>query len=337
METRIHRQSLLNSYAAADIDTSSMSGYVKIPGLNPIPTAGIKNVIKTVSTAERQQFVTITMPTIVLSTRYAVRGHELQAQGMDKEYNKLKSFAYTSPATLSGTALTDKVNVAWVIGWKIMQVAKAGKLHVKAGPVATFTNATVAYAGAVGDIIVGVTSGAKAIVAKVNSGTEKLVIMLTNLDFTDTETITVNGAAATGTTCATNVYTGNLGILDDAGYFPAKGHRKGATSWAAGDNITTVTVTSAATYSFGIGTRLLDDVPVLERSTPNLNSGLWNFATNNLPVSGYAYAQYIIVYDVDAQVDSMTSAGSKIENAQAVWLYESEGDFGATDAALLAL
>jgi hypothetical protein len=337
METRIHRQSLLNSYAAADIDTTTLPGMVAIPGLNPIPASNIKNVVKKVAVSEVRQLVTFTLPTIVASTRYAVRGNELQAQGMDKEYNKLKNYATTSAAVLSGNATTDKVNVAWVIGWKIMQVAKTGKLNVQAGPTTTLVvSATAGWAA--GTTLKGNVTGAKGVVATVTNGTTAVVIMLTTTVFTAGDNALIVNGATTAVTTTSATYTGNLAVLDDAGYFPAKGHRKGASSWVNGDNISTApTTTTAAVYGFGQGTRMLEDVPVLDRNSPNLNSGIWNFATNNLPTAGKTYTRYIIVYDADAQMDSMTSVGAKIENAQAVWLEDSEADYAATDAALLAL
>lgn len=341
METRVHKQSILNTLlaAAGDIDTTTLPGKVVIPGLNPIPAAGIKRVVKTAATAEVAQFITIEAPTIVADTRYAVRGHELQATDMNKIFNTMKPFATTSAAVLSGVALTDQVNVVYSLGWRIMQLAKSGQLRVNAGPIATFTNATTAYAGVIGDTIEGITSGAKAVVASVTGANEKVVIMLSSNDFTDTEAVKINGVVTT-TTAATNVYTGNLGILDDAGYFPAMGHRKGKSSWIVGDGFaaTALTVTRAAVYGFGIGARMLDDVPRLSAyMSPNLNSGQWNFATNALPLAANTYTRYIIVYDEDSTPDSMNSRTAKTEQAQAVWVHATSGNFGAFDTAILAL
>ena len=336
-ETRIHKQSLLNN-PAATADTTSMPGYTIFDGLNPIPTALIKEVIQNLRVVEVQQLITFTTPTIVASTRYSVHGGELQSTDKNKVGNKSDVYAATSQAVLSGTALTDKINVIYPIGWKIMQKAKAGDLHVTAGPTATFTNATTAYAGVIGDEIEGITSGAKAVVAVINSATEKIVIMTTSNDFTDTEAIKINGVVTT-TTAATNVYTGNLGILDDAGYYPAKGNRKGPSSWQVGDNFasTALAVTRAGVVGRGIGTRLLDDVPVMETYSPNLNSGQFFFATNEAPTAGKTYTSFDIVYDVEHKQASHVNAVGKYENCQRLWLRDDATNYAALAIVINAL
>lgn len=338
MEPVIHRQSILNvvKASAADIDSTSMPGYIVLPGLNPIPASTISKVDKTIYAAEVRQFITVTIPTIVASTVYGVQGGELQSKDQNQNFNKLHPFKTTAPAVLSGTALTDKVNVAFILAWKINQKRRSTNYHLIAGPVATFTNATTAYAGAIGDVIVGLTSGAKAIVAKVNSGTEKLVLMQTTQDFTDTEAVSINGVVTT-TTAATNVYTGNLGILDDAGYYPALGHRSGASSWAPGPNITTVTPTTAAVYGFGDGARMLDDVPRLEPRSPNLAYGQWNFATNDLPVASKKYNRFVITYANPLQAESRKNVETNRVLQQAIWVDKDEAEYGDFETAIEAL
>lgn len=98
-------------------------------------------------------------------------------------------------------------------------------------------------------------------------------------------------------------------ITDDAGYFPARANgasngREGATNVYAIKNTdgtgwtsSSVSVTTAAVYGFGVGARMYSDTPVIHSYTGNLISGELDApvtTSNTYAVSGQQYEAFVV-------------------------------------------
>lgn len=327
MERRIVKSILLNDPTAAMINTSAVSGYVKLPYIDLIRLSDIKSKVEVASAAEVRQLVTITMPTIAAETRYAIKVGNTQ-QRREEVGQNLKIFGHTTGA-LSGDATTDKYNVAKAMAYKINQ----SKLFCKAGPTVTLTHAA-GNAVAQFDTVTGATSGATGVAITVAAGST--VVIVTSGTFV-AETVT-SSLGVSNTVSATTV-SGNMAILDDAGYFPAKGVRKGKNTVLAVQNInqSAVAITTAAVYSVGQGTRMLDDVPVKEVLSDNLASGNWDFPTNEAPQAGKEYQLFVLNTEEPAPANSVINAQVNVLKAYRIYLRKDATNYAATRTAILAL
>ncbi len=261
MEGKIIKQSLLNAYAAADVVTAN--GIHSITGLMPIRQGSVIRVDEIASAAEVQQVVTVTTPTIVAATRYALKigNTGLRVQGWQQV---MRTFAVTSPAILSGVAATDKQNVV------------------------------------------------AALVAKINASGLPVV------------------AAAAGD---------DMTITDNPNYYKVNYSRLGATAVLARSGYvqSNIVVTTPAVYSQGLGTRMLESVPVTELTSGNLAQGTWGFPTNNLPIAGDTYQAFLIVYEQRSNEDAKTDFVHGIEASQLLYLNKGDADYAAVRTLVLAL
>jgi hypothetical protein len=250
--------------------------------------------------AEVRQVVTIgdstTKETIVASTRYRIEIGNPE-HTYETTPNTPKIFAYTSAATLSGTAATDRAVVYRALRDRINS---ASGVHVTAYTLtyAAFTlgtsNADAAANFIVGELVTQETSGLTARVAKctITAGTFAadnaaghiwLYNLSTETGWLETaKTLTAAGTVAgVSTNCvvtvtnATTVHATGLAILDAAGYFTSALGRGGKSyvGLTQGFSTDSPVVARAAEYAMGIGSVMAALKPVFDDSKVNLIAG----------------------------------------------------------------
>ena len=341
---KVVAQHLLNTPVAGDCDTASWTGYVRIGGMPPILLTDLQGVDILDRTVEVAQLVTVTMPTVVLSTRYGIRlGNHLERR---EEFNRRpRLYAMTADAVLSGSADTDKLNVWGKIAAGINSIANN---NVWAGPSVVLTHAATAPTPGgftVGNYVVGSVSFAK---GKVTASTAltATVIILNGKIFADNETLTEytdqdatipTGETGVGAATIISAYNGTFLIQDKPLYYPVKGFRKGASEVAVGPDLVEadVVVTTDAAYSFGIGSVMVDFPPVKEIGSNNINNGYLWFAQNETPLVANVYKRATLRYQPSVSESALSPLSGSATLVQEVW-YERAGG-AAFEAALLAL
>lgn len=250
--------------------------------------------------AEVRQLVIVgadtTKETIVASKRYRVEIGNPE-HTYETTPNTPKIFAYTSAATLSGTAATDRAVVYRALRDRINS---ASGVHVTAYTLtyAAFTLGTSSDDSAtnfiVGELVTQETSNLTARVAKctITSGTFAANnaaghIWLYNLS-TETgwleaaKTLSAAGTVAgVSTNCvvtvtnATTIHATGLAILDAAGYFTSALGRGGKSyvGLTQGFSTDSPVVARAAEYAMGIGSVMAALKPVFDDSKMNLIAG----------------------------------------------------------------
>jgi hypothetical protein len=321
--------------------------------ISPIPKGVPVKGIKMNAQAEVRQHTLIgrAQETIVASTRYRIelwngKEHEGERQSPFR-------FAFTSAAVLSGNAATDRVNV---------YTALQNKINAYGGAYATaYIVSSVAYTlgktavPVVGETVTQETSGATAIIAAVVQATNDIdgadstgVIYLCNLSGTwSAAAKTLTGGTSTAVMTTNAVLTAGEGLLiiDDAGYYGPRpnGQRKlseiqvtqGFTTAIVeglASTITTLTADGVATglpglYSFGIGTRMLQDVPTFFPGGYGLVDGEAEAQYNVAPLAGTTYRCFIIETDYNASDTNMRNAAM---NTPYWWILYVNIDAGST-------
>ncbi len=344
--------SLLNSYAAADIDVTTLPGFLKIPGLNPIPLLSYSGYTKTVSATEVRQVRTIgvapsAVPVIVAETPYQIMVGNDGIRDQNGSQNALRPVGYTSPASLSGSAAYDR---------HLAYASIAGKINadssffMTAYPVITVaqTNTTPF---AVGEIVTETVSGATGINLSGTTGT--LTIAVTGGTWSGLVTGTATAGTLTGSIAGLSTSTAHvtvagfgLRMIDTAGYYPVNGKRnrlgantilltKGWTPMATYmSNTPDALHTINAVYAFGQGSALLQMVPVQNSTDTNLAKGTINFPTNNAPVSTNVYTHYQIRSKPLVADDVMGGSAGRYYLIQELWLNEGDADYAATVTAI---
>lgn len=219
---------LLNSSSANDVKVSG--GEVRITGLQPIRLQDLISAKRRRYRAEVVQIVNIgktNKPTIVANTVYELAIGNTNKTESGKANPDPKRYKAISPATLSGSAVTDRKNVY------------------------------------------------DDLVNKINNDLTADVTAATTADGGDWY----------------------LKITDKTGYYPARPkNRRGVSLVLATRGFVDsqhVEVATAGIYSFGDGTRMVDDVPVYDKRHGNLSSGEIQGFSN--PVSGQFYDGFDIV------------------------------------------
>lgn len=326
------------------------AGNVKV--LGPIPYGKTVRAIYKTPQSERCNAVLIggaTVETIVASTRYRI-----EIWNPESDYEGFSQgpqiYAYTSAATLSGTASTDRYNVYYALASKIN--AYAGNNVTAYGlTVADYTLGTsvgdVDTNFVVGEIVTQETSGCTAQVAActITAGTfagddAAGKIYLYNLSsytswLTTLKTLTAAGhVAAVGdvtpatsncvvsVTNATTLHYQGLVIVDDAGYFISSKYRGGISrvGLTAGFTTATASVILAGRYAIGCGTNMLARRPVFDMSGQQIIAGdiELNFNNGDVPVAGQFYEK-IILEVKDGDEDSL--GFDKVESLKYYVLY----------------
>ena len=321
--------------------------------MRPIPKGACVSGTKQGSQAEVRQitFLGRTTETIVASTRYRIEiWNGIEREGARQEPFK---YAYTSATVLSGTAATDRVNV---------YTALVNKINAYA---ANFTTAYVVYSVAytlgktavpvVGETVTQETSSVTAMIAAViqTSGTitgadAAGTIYLCNFSAVASWSAaakTLTGGTSTAVMTTNAVLTTGEGILiqDDAGYYgprPNGKRKKSEIQLTQGWTSATVEVTAntiavgvttgvgvglVGLYSVGIGTRMLQSVPVFSPDGYQIVTGEAWMQTNAAPVSGTTYRTFIMEiqeYPSDTNIDG---AGRRAPYSMILWVEEDSG------------
>jgi len=302
--------SLLNDQNTADVQTPAGTDLVIITGLPAFHTDEYLGYSSEAAVAETAQIARITgsAVTVATSTRYTIKWGNSSTQEFGY-MGSLKPVSYNSPATL-GTAATERHNMFVDLARKINLDPRN---FLTAYPVVSLTHAAGTFV--VGEVLTGATTGATGVVTTSSSGA--CTVRLTSLSpykiFTGTENL--DDETGTGPFALVSVTLGTaLDLIDDGGYYDAKGKKKGATTielsggW---NNSNYLTISTAAVYSRGQAADLTARIPVLERTSGNLASGQWNMALNNAPTSGKTYIKYSIKLRKYSQMSASMSNGAQ--------------------------
>jgi len=346
MEANLFKQTVVNTLAgAANVDTATLAGYALITGLDPIVVADIVSVTHDTYAAEVQQYITVTMPTIVADTVYGLQAGSLGETGQEW-FKRLRPYRHTTLATLSGTALIDQQNVINNIAYKMNN---SSKLNVWAGQIAPVTvhGATTPVGGFdANTIVTGSVTGTSMLVIS-STATSFVGIVLNGIYPTVADLVfsgTTGGVASASASGAPTVTAaaGTMAILDKPGYFEQGTLRKGKTTVIAGDNIldTAVVETTAAVYQFGEGAEMLKIMPTWEPSTGRIASGLWHGPNtqynSDLFVAGNNYDRSTILYTAQSEANAATQHPRR-NVEQAIWYQTGDAAKAAFVAALDAL
>lgn len=298
-----------------------------------VPIKGIKQNAQ--AEVRKHTFIGREQETIVASTRYRI---ELwNGKQLEGERQSPFRFAYTAAAVLSGNAATDRVNV---------YTALQNKINAYGGAYATaYIVYSIAYTlgktavPVVGETVTQETSSVTATIVAVVQATNDITgadstgtIYLANFSDVsswDTGSKTLTGGTSTGVmTTNSSLTTGEgLLIIDDAGYYGPRPNGKRVLSEiqvtqgfssaeveSIASTIAVGTATGIATglpglYSFGIGTRMLKDVPTFFPGGYGIVDGEADAQYNVAPLAGTTYRCFIIMVDYEAQSTNMRNAG----------------------------
>lgn len=349
MEGKIFAASLLNTYVAATaiaVDTSLVPSVYRITGLQGINKGQVFTVRSIDPVAEVQQVYTIggtVAPVVTASTSYQIRlGDNMNVES--GYHQNLIPYTYVSPAVLTGTAATDRFNMYYTLAQRINRNQSN---YVTAYNLITITQTNTAPF-AEGEIVTQSVSGAVGINMKTAAGaaagtTGTLTLGVISGTFTTASATLTGSITGTASATAATITLGlGLRIVDDAGYYPANNLNRAGVStvilptnsgWATPSTMLVKTTTGA--YSFGQGTRMLQDVPVLQRTDNNLASGTWEMATNNAPIAGATYQCYQIF---DNSFQNFGEIGQNLSSpgrAQVLWLQKTDAS-GSPNAAFAA-
>ncbi len=179
-------------------------------------------------------------------------------------------------------------------------------------------------AGTTGTLTIGVISGTWSGIA---SGTSSAGTLTGSL-----------GGASTSTTHVTVAGIG-MRIKDAAGYYDIEGIRNGASSFFVTNGFlaSDLTITTAAVYGEGSGTKLLTYIYRKDRASDNRASGQYGFAINEAPVAGRAYSRFEIVWRPKSAKDALSDQQGTQENRQTIYADNAAAGFAAFRTAILAL
>lgn len=265
--------------------------------LPPIKYGSMVSVKSAIPQAEVSQILLVgygTDETVVASTSYKTRLTQLLRR---KKGDTPVTFpySYTSPAVLTGTAATDRHNMYSALATKInnhtTNYVSAAVLYKVA-----YTGGTDG-AGTATDITCGETgtqetSTETASIAgiTITSGTlagndaAGFIYLYSFSDLSSwlatSKTITMGTSLIVVTTAATPTAGAGLVVEDDAGYYGANPSvRTGASNFETLENFETAVVTTglAFAYSRGIGSRMIQDVPVMTIGGDDVVTGDYEF------------------------------------------------------------
>ena len=342
METVVIRKAIINTLGAAGANVANVSASGAYPGacivctdntLNPLveylPPITKGTCVRATKLASQAEVVGISVigmeaETIVASTRYKIEIHCPKEKYMS-QHKEPSIYAYTSPAILSGTAVTDMLNVYTILAAKInADTSNHSTAHLMYK--VAFTGGTTALPQ-VGETVTQSTSTitAKIAAVEVTSGNFTATNAAGTIwlyDFSaigswdaTSETLTGGTSGAVVTTAAALTHSG-LVIVDDAGYYAASpSQRKGANSVNVTQGFTTAKVDIGqrstdttllvggtgllrgrpAVYSNGIGTEMLTRIAAYHADKMDYVSGDADLILNEAPVAGRTYTEFRIV------------------------------------------
>lgn len=354
MDKKLFKAVLLNLPVAGDVDTTSDTSKYQIKGLHAINVKDYLGYTATAYAAEVSQVMKLgegTAPTITAATLYKLAGGNPNER--DFEYNQeLHKYSTKSPSVLTGNAATDRFNVYASLVYKINANRSASQF---AGNVVTLTH--------VASTVFTINTGKNSVWVKCSvSGAVGFITANADSTTTSTKLCVVNGilpvltdiltqinnpyegttTGAGGPSTAVTAVTAGVGLrtVDKAGYYNAKGTRKGPSTWAvqAGFNKTDLVVGTAGVVSSGVGANLAQLVPVRETSSSNLVWGgkEW-FPVNEAPVVGSQYTIIDIKSKNTVNTSAMLDAGPTGEIIQRIYADKNAAGYAAFLAAIAAL
>lgn len=355
MDTQCKIQTLQADPVAADVSTAT-AGYILIKGLPPIRTEDYIGATFVAPAAEVQQVRTIggaSAVTIAAATKYQI-GIGNTGDQREGWQNTIKKFS-GQIAALSGTAATDRFNVYAQIVSKAMSSFRQNQAYVGVACTVTCAAGTAfTYSAANGPVFVkGSVSGCVGFM-RATSSTTVLALNITNGiipaagDVFSLIPDPYTGRNPTGTggpsgAWASSVLGLNIVVMDVAGYYSAKGTRKGVntvvTTAGFAANNADVATTVAGVYSIGQGARLLQDLPVQDTRSSNLVSGQWYFPTNDIPVAGSQYEIIEIGVRPMADISALSDIGGISTMTYRIYanIAGTTGGYAAYAAAIAAL
>lgn len=255
---------------------------------------------------------------VVASERYQISiGNEVQKSESGKQ--ALWRYNYVAPATLTGTAATDRSNMYTALNTKINADARNNTTSYLIHSVAFTVGDTALLA--VGEVITQATSTATAVVVAVDvtggnitAGNAVGTIYLRTVTGTwQVGSLVSTGGTSSGVITTAALLTENQGlvIIDDANYYPPRPlTRRGISTIVMTDGFATATLelgiatlaagTTGMTigviglYSRGIGSRMILDVPSFTPDKVYLTEGEAPFILNAAPDAAKTYRTYLI-------------------------------------------
>jgi hypothetical protein len=356
---RPFKATLRNLPIAGDVDTTNHPGEVWIKGLIPFKAIDFIGYKEQVAAAEVQQALTIGASTVIAAnTLYKFSlGNTAER---DASWNKqFTPWGAVSPATLTGTAATDRMNLYLIIAKKINSQysprqyfagAKCTLTHVGSAAFTIPTGRNDAWdgtpvwvrgatSGTVGFIRANADSTATATVLHVYNG---ILPVVGDIFTVIASPFNPDVIGAGGPSTAVTVVTQGQGItvVDKPDYYSADGTHLGKTGFfnVAGFAATDFTVTTAGVYQVGQGYRLLQEVPRRETTSSNLMAGgnFW-FPTNETPLGANNYNIIDIYYDVRQNSDAKTDTGGSGQAYQRIYAKNDAAGYAAFLAAIAAL
>ena len=356
---------ILNSYAATNVvdDTTAKHYFIaKTSGgtddlLGPFKYGKTSKVESIDPAAEVRQMALIdggsSKETVTADTRYKI------VIGRDRyESTRLNPvpFAYRSPATLTGTAATDRANLYTALAAKV----NANTAINAVAYTLTSVDFTLGTDGAgtalnftVGETVTQATSSETAKVAKstIASGTMAgndaagtiWLIDISDKDAWLTIAVTLTGGTSlcvVTQTDATTVHDTGLSIWDNAGYWlnPLGREGRSLVTTAEGFQTATTEISAAAVYAQGIGSDLAAKTATLSRDARDVtNNGFLDYVSidGTLFDTSNTYREYIItVYDGDE--DALAAEHQRSYYEYHLFVNYADADLAAFDAALAA-
>lgn len=319
--------------------------------LPPFPKDRVASVHYHSSQAEVVQKALIgrTVEVVVASTTYQIMiGNSLEKDETARK--NLGRYTYVAPATLTGTAATDRSNMYTALNTKINADSKN---HVTSHLVhsVAFTTGSVALP-VIGEVFTQDTSGATFVLVgiDVTSGnftatTAAGTLYLRSVTGTwDAASLVSTGVStAEVTTNAALTQNQGLEIIDDANYYPPRPMlrrgistillTKGFATAQSEIGIATLAVGTTGVlagingvYSRGIGSRMLQDVPSYSPDKVFLNEGEGDFILNALPDAAKTYRTYVITLNAEPAEKLLTNY--KKGDIQRFILYTDESNGG---------
>lgn len=331
-----------------DDTTAKHWGWVKDSNktrlLGPYPYGKVKRVDIIDPVAETLQVVSIdcgtTKETIVASTRYRIEignpeaDYETQGQVPTK-------VAFTSAATLSGNADTDRANVYTQL---------VSRINAYGGSNCTAYNVYVTdytSGGATGNatpvIMQSATQQTSSVTAKflkwtVTSGTFGAGSAAGKVWFYDVSDMTAclttavtwtYGTTTLTQTNGTGVKNTGIAIVDNAGYFTSNLQRGGANFVGLTQGFKTVvaTVEQSPVYSIGIGTDMLNQLAKFNYEKNDAISGSleYVFEEGSLPVAGNTYTKFVVTY-LRGDENALAGEPQEVEHQEVMYMNYAASD-----------
>jgi hypothetical protein len=308
----------------------------------PVPYGAVSLLKVTHSAAEVKQLALIAgAETLVPGVQYKLI---IECPQEAKEFGPAPEIYSTlCSATDTKTTLYDRILAKWA-AYAGSRVTVGHKVTV---PYTLGGAGVVGITPVAGDIMTQTTSGAKIRLTSITltggtwgGGDAAGVIhgVLISGTWTNAAKTLVDEILTTKSCTTTAVLTTDhetIVVEDKGDYFNAGIPKKAGASVVriVGFTTATVTISCEATYSFGIGTRMLQDIPSWDLQKRNPLSGTAFFNPTVLPVAGTTYSRYDFSVDTSVEIDHLLNTRTNRPSIYSVWVKE-DGSLAAWDATI---